>query len=544
MAAVQRRTPGVYVTELSAFPPSVVGVETAVPAFIGYTEKAVQNGKSVSNKPVAINSLADFHEVFGGDFAPKFHIAKKPASADSATGNVKDIKAEFTLGGTSYTVTQSRDARFYLYNNMRLFYANGGGKCYVVSAGTYDGATKGVELKLLQNGVDNIRDEVGPTMLVVPDALLLAEDGFKALVPQMLNQCGQLGDRVAILDVYGSDDFPTKGITELVKGFREAVGTEYLSYGIAYFPCLHTSVIQPSDMSLSSFDLGDKDTLTNLKNALDDEVKVPEPDKAKLSPKAQGLVDAIDGNPDAKPPIKGLEDLYKAMSGSAATPADLLAWEALNKNLIAHIPALSQLLALLADKLNIQPASGAMAGIYTHVDANRGVWNAPANISLTGVVGPIVKITSEDQEDLNVPLDGKAINAIRDFVGRGTLVWGARTLDGNSNDYRYIQVRRTLIYVEQSIKAALNQFVFAPNDGQTWVAVTAMISNFLTSLWTAGGLMGGKASEAFSVQCGLGSTMTGNDILNGYMRVQVTLQMIHPAEFIELTFTQKMQGVG
>jgi phage tail sheath protein FI len=124
------------------------------------------------------------------------------------------------------------------------------------------------------------------------------------------------------------------------------------------------------------------------------------------------------------------------------------------------------------------------------------------------------------------------------------VVWGARTLDANSLDWRYIQVRRTLVYIETSIKTALNQFVFAANDGKTWVAATAMVSGFLQGLWSQGGLMGDKASDAFTVQCGLGSTMTGMDILNGYMIVQVTLQMIHPAEFIELTFKQKMEGVG
>ena len=118
------------------------------------------------------------------------------------------------------------------------------------------------------------------------------------------------------------------------------------------------------------------------------------------------------------------------------------------------------------------------------------------------------------------------------------------TLDGNSNDERYIQARRTIIYIEQSIKSALNVFIFAPNDANTWVTVTAKVSNFLTDLWEQGGLMGAKASDAFTVQCGLGSTMTGQDILDGYMIVQVTLQMIRPDEFIELTFRQKMEGVG
>jgi len=165
-------------------------------------------------------------------------------------------------------------------------------------------------------------------------------------------------------------------------------------------------------------------------------------------------------------------------------------------------------------------------------------------VALTSVVSPTVKLNDAQQGDLNMPLDGKAVDVIREFVGRGSVVWGARTLDGNSNDWRYIQVRRTIIYIEQSIKKALDPFVFAPNDGNTWTKVVSMVSNFLQGVWSQGGLMGATASEAFTVQCGLGSTMTGLDILQGYMIVQVTLQMIRPAEFIELTFKQKMEGVG
>lgn len=172
------------------------------------------------------------------------------------------------------------------------------------------------------------------------------------------------------------------------------------------------------------------------------------------------------------------------------------------------------------------------------------MWNAPANVTLSSVTAPTFPITESQQGGLNVPVDGKAVDVLRDFTGRGTVVWGARTLDGNSPDYRYVQVRRTLIYVEQSIKGALQPFVFAANDGKTWVTVVAMVSGFLQGLWNQGGLMGATASEAFSVECGLGSTMTGQDILDGYMIVQVTLQMIRPAEFIELVFKKKMEGVG
>ncbi|HEX9939009.1 MAG TPA: phage tail sheath C-terminal domain-containing protein [Longimicrobium sp.] len=180
----------------------------------------------------------------------------------------------------------------------------------------------------------------------------------------------------------------------------------------------------------------------------------------------------------------------------------------------------------------------------TYVDETRGVWNAPANVSLRSVAGPTVPLDGNQQAELNMPVDGKAVDALREFPGRGTVVWGARTLDGNSPDYRYIQVRRTLIYIEQSIKNALAQFAFAPNTGQTWTSVVSMVSSFLQQLWSQGGLMGATAQEAFSVECGLGSTMTGKDILDGWMIVQITVQMIRPAEFTELTFKQKMEGVG
>jgi phage tail sheath protein FI len=188
------------------------------------------------------------------------------------------------------------------------------------------------------------------------------------------------------------------------------------------------------------------------------------------------------------------------------------------------------------------PPSGAIAGIWARSDYESGVWNAPANIEVSGVSGPEILLTDDQQAGLNVPLDGRAINGIRSFVNRGTLVWGARTMDGNSDDFRYIQVRRTLIYIEQSIKIALYPLVFAPNVGATWAAVVAMISDFLTSVWQQGGLLGDKPSTAFSVECGLGSTMTTHDILTGVMIIQVTIQMVHPAEFIELTFTQQTQG--
>ena len=181
-----------------------------------------------------------------------------------------------------------------------------------------------------------------------------------------------------------------------------------------------------------------------------------------------------------------------------------------------------------------------MAGVYTAVDNTRGVWKAPANVSLNSVLAPNVNISNDFNNDLNMPLNGKAVNAIRSFPGQGTIVWGARTLDGNSQDWRYINVRRTMVFLEMSVKAAAQAYVFEPNDANTWVLVSGMISNFLNNVWKAGGLFGSTPGEAYDVQVGLGTTMTANDILDGYMRITVRVAVVRPAEFIVITFQQKM----
>ena len=121
------------------------------------------------------------------------------------------------------------------------------------------------------------------------------------------------------------------------------------------------------------------------------------------------------------------------------------------------------------------------------------------------------------------------------------MVWGARTLDGNSQDWRYINVRRTLIYIEQSVKYAAKTYVFEPNDSGTWILVKSMITGFLNDLWKAGGLVGNSPADAYEVDVGLGSTMTPTDILDGIMRVSVKVAVSRPAEFIVITFEQKMQ---
>lgn len=188
------------------------------------------------------------------------------------------------------------------------------------------------------------------------------------------------------------------------------------------------------------------------------------------------------------------------------------------------------------------PPSSTMAGIYAKVDSSRGVWKAPANVSLNYVVQPSLQVTHEDQKSLNVDTTaGKSINAIRAFTGKGILVWGARTLAGNDKEWRYISVRRFFNMAEESIKKGTEQFVFEPNDANTWVLVKAMIDNFLSLQWRAGALAGPTPDKAFYVKVGLGETMTANDILDGYMIIEIGMAVVRPAEFIILKFSHKMQ---
>lgn len=513
-----QRTPGVYVTEEDAFPPTIIGVETAVPAFIGYTEKANISGKPIYRKPQRIGSLGEFVDVFGGAAAATFKLA-------AGTKNGYDIAIEDEKGTNHYyLIAPDSKARFCLYQSMKLFYENGGGACYVVSVGDYSGGK--VEKGAILAGLTAIAEIIGPTMLVVPDAVRLPNSGdFENVTTTMLAQCAELQDRVAIIDVFGtntldqtSSDFPA-AYKAVIDSFRSGVGTENLSYAAAYFPFLETTIFPLSDVDYTFFDPAND---TSLADALKIQSGARYRGNATLRREADEMIGKM------------------ASTTDKSTPEGATAVAKLNGDLENALPVLREIERQIAAQLGVLPPSGAMAGVYTTVDRTSGVWNAPANIALSSVVAPTINISNEMQENLNAPLNGKAIDAIRAFPGRGTLVWGARTLDGNSPDWRYVQVRRTVIYIEQSIEASMREFAFSANDGKTWSSVIASVSNFLQQLWSQGGLFGATPSEAFSVECGLGTTMTQQDILDGYMIVQTRLQLIRPGEFIILNFKQLM----
>ncbi len=501
------KTPGVYIVEKDAFGNGVVEVATAVPAFIGYTQRADNGGKSLLNKPMRISSLGEFTQFFGG--APTYEHTLAEA-ADDATPDV-------IIKDKGYTIASS-GPDYNLFNSIRLFYANGGGPCYIISVGNYSDA---IELEKLSNGIAPLLKEDEPTMVVIPEGVRLSQPDCISLQQAVLMHCEKMMSRVGILDIHDGYKQRNHPDGDVIDNFRSSLGVNGMSYGTSYYPWVHTTIVGDSELGLNNFNT---ESLEVLKGLLMNELGVSEAPEEGESPKVGELRDLLAHIPNIR------EDAYSGPSVSE-----------LNKTLIVISPGFNNILTHIKEELNLLPPSAAMAGIYTLVDNTRGVWKAPANVSLNSVIKPAVNISHDEQEDLNVTLHGKSINAIRPFIGEGVLVWGARTLDGNSKDWRYINVRRTMIMLEQSIKFAAKAYVFEPNDSGTWTTVKSMIDSFLYNQWKRGALVGAVPEDAYSVSVGLGATMTADDILEGIMRITVLVAISRPAEFIEITFQQQMQ---
>jgi phage tail sheath protein FI len=367
-----------------------------------------------------------------------------------------------------------------MYHSLRLYFDNGGGPCYIVSVG--DTSTSETILpNELQDGLDALEAYDEPTIYVFPEGRhISAASDYYQLIKNAINQCAKLQDRFTLVDVHDQSSLSTSTNITNFRGGGGLTTNDNLSYAAAYYPNLKTN-----------YDFPYQDTATNVTITTD---------------------------------------------GTAAAPVTL---DTLLTGNSAAYYAAKDAIKKLSPTL---PPSPAIAGIYVTVDATRGVWKAPANVSVNGIYDVTDFITDAEQATMNIdPGPGKSVNAIRPFNGRGILVWGARTLDGNSSEWRYVSVRRFFTMVEESTKKASAQFVFEPNDANTWTKIRAMIENYLTLLWRDGALAGSKPEQAFFVKCGLGQTMTAQDILDGKLIVEIGMAAVRPAEFIILRFMHKLQ---
>lgn len=478
------RTPGVYIEEVPSLPPSVVPVETAVPAFIGYTEKNTHEGENFQNVPVKIKGFLDFQEIFGNP--EKGKGALRIGTKNTIT---IDINPDDTVGTNAsfLDLNEADEAKYLMYYALKMYFINGGGPCYIVSVGEYSESNPAVSKAALIDGLDQVKKVDEPTLLLFPDLVRLNSADFYEVLTAALQQCADLQDRFLICDVHDGMDANSSDDGPII-GFRTGIGSNNLKYGAVYQPWIQTTI---------QFEYDESKILINQNTR-------------------------TEGTPF---------DNYK-LSELIAPSASQTA----NTSIYNHVKQ------FLARYPVILPPGSAMAGVYYQVDNSRGVWKAPANVSLNGVKKLTAKIGDTDQDGLNVDAStGKSINALRFFQGKGNLVWGARTLAGNDNEWRYISVRRFFNFAEESIKKATIQFVFEPNDANTWVKVRAMIENFLINQWRDGALTGNKPEQAFFVRVGLGETMSAQDILEGKMIIEIGMAVVRPAEFIILRFSHKMQ---
>lgn len=534
MATIKK--PGVYIEEKNAFPSSVVQVPSAVPAFIGYT------AKRPTNQFRRITSFSEFEQFFGGPGPRLFRLHAKgdgvnqPEQAVVAKESTNETAVNEPVGETNGYCLSRVGPAYRLYAAMKLFYQNGGGTCYIVSVGGYDDGEP-IQAASLMAGLQALEQEPEPTLVLLPDAVSLdTAEAFYSLSRKVIAHCTQMGNRMAILDVYQGYKAlqnPAGG-KSVVEWFREEIGSESLSYAAAYYPWLETTIVNKPDLSFQNLT---DDSLERLLEMINGELWLtdrPENESKSEALRKEQILSLVKQLPDyTSVAVKSWDD-HPDTSGKL-TPADL------HRTLLTVSHSYSAVMGFLQKYLNRLSPAAAMAGLYSLVDSTSGVWKAPANLSLNSVIAPSVTISTEEQEYLNTPLDGKAVNAIRSFLGEGVLVWGARTLDGNSNDWRYIHVRRTMMVLEQSMLLAVKAYTFEPNQVPTWIAVKSMLVNYLTQQWKMGALAGASPADAFSVHIGLGETMTAEDIRSGILRVRVLVALSQPAEFIEISFEQPME---
>ncbi len=644
------KTPGVYIEEISTFPASVVRVATAVPVFVGCTERYIYGADDLRNIPTKIKSIGDYELMFGGE--------------PTTTGRALNVALDSSFKPSVVTLGLT----YYVYQSLRHFYANGGGDCYIVTIGDYSTT---VTDTLINTGVDSLLKADEPTLILTPDAYGLPAVNLGNVQKHVLAHCDKMQDRFAILDVKDSGNESADA-----GSFRTEIGTLNLKYGGAYYPSLKSTLGPNGDIKVANLTItgaalsgflpsgtgdpaiqlffdapADKPALTTANGYVDYKTQylgIPDAtlvgsagavatahqDELKLRiNKIKDVIDVIygfgnvatytasfvaryastissgasgsalkaavselwkyedgfrkvgapgtpvagsnlvaasyDGSayasapvyalaPMATPPssvymsaasIKdaviaarpGLRALFDTVNNILVSEGAVLTGGLLESQLFATSKIMSDIRDAVRNTGYTLPPSGAIAGIYAAVDASRGVWKAPANVSLNGVAS-VAKLSEDQLDHLNVDATaGKSINAIRFFRGQGVLVYGARTLAGNDNEWRYVPVRRLFIMVEESVKKASEPFVFEPNDANTWQRAKGMIENFLVGLWRDGALAGAVPKDAFFVKVGLGQTMTAQDILEGKMIIEIGMAAVRPAEFIILRFSHKMQ---
>lgn len=589
------KVPGTFIEETAKPAPSVSGTSTAIPAFIGYTQKTNRKGNEIT--PVRISSLKEYEDIFG---------TTTPAS--ELWIFVGDIVSGTTLKNR-YAFDYLEPPVHTMYYHMQVYFGNNGGPCYIVSVGIEKGTI--IKADLLA-GLDAIEKYEDPTLIAFPEGVNIktgdiisaqwsikdalynldwyryftdaAKQNFSeqqlnldvarqkvvtltsslnklraeldAIVPPALPSQTLLGNLAATQSAL---DTAATVVTAAETRYNYAVSNYNSNKGMIYWAEDSLSSAR-QDWQLKQAAYGGEELYDLYDQALEQCARLGNRFLIMdcYSENALTLRDAAKGigknnlqygaayYPQLETTVSYIYDEARVWVDYFYANGNRYLERTLKQLKNVNIPYANVAYKLAKDYLANQvcvtlPSCSAIAAVYASVDRTRGVWKAPANVSLNMVRKLTQDISDEEQELLNIdPVGGKSVNAIRTFSGKGHIVWGARTLAGNDNEWRYISVRRLFCMVESDLKKATEAFVFGNNDVAAWTKMQSMIENYLTNLWRAGALQGSKPEQAYYVSVGPGKTMTAQDILEGRLNIEIGMAAVKPAEFIVLRFSHML----
>jgi uncharacterized protein len=601
-ALLDLRMPGVYTQEISTLPPTVGVIPSAVPVFVGYTEFATKKGDSLLGKPTRIRSLKEYTDLFGSAPLQNIQVNIDDRITNSNKPEVTVLEpADFKFklyhelafyyangGGPAYILSVGD--------------YNGGDPDHQVLIDAIQALVKVQDITILvfPDGTSltesnyaaviqaallhcqKMKDRVTVIDLhnVNGEDLDAIENGFQTNMPNDIEVKKYGMAYYPYIETVFSYGYAETGVT--VKNHLQTPPTDAATVTalatksttlsnaskdyvnalndandkaaeLADLQFLQSSLQDYKDANLTANDAALKTQLlliaknagieipNDVNNELNEANPVPLTILSSAITTAQTSATAANTTltskqtaltaaaTDAKAGVKFGTTRYDV----SLVGVDMATISVVNNMVYGKIKD------AIANYPVTLPPCGAIAGIYVRTDAASGVWKAPANVSVFGAIQPEIDIDDDLHANLNAPASGKAINVIRTYPGRGLLVYGARTLAGNDLEWRYVNVRRTFCFIEDSIANAMQDFVFEPNNEQTWIKVKAMIRSFLNKIWKAGGLFGATPDDAYDVVCSVPESMNEDDVLNGIMRIYVKVAVARPAEFIVLQYEHK-----
>jgi phage tail sheath protein FI len=555
--------PGVYVEEIPSGVRTITGVATSITAFIG------RAARGATDKATVINSFGDFEKIFGGLWT------------DSYLGySVRDF---FLNGGSQAIVVRLFGGDAAAEEAAKAQLTVGGLSLQAASPGKW-----GVNLRAtVTKNSSPVLDEVAATMGVAVDNLFdltVSEAGPGGKVEKFMNltvvESPRRVDRVlaASSDLVGYKGAPTGN--ETVTAGKDVLGTREQALAEARTTLFETQN-QGADTASAEEDVEEAKTaldeaLTEAAEALSDGTALAVtdflPQDGLVNKQGLFALEQVDlfnllvippykaaaVDPDVDPNLVSAAASYCEQRRAMLLVESPVSWDSKedaregfladpdevgtrSRNASLFFPRLKQSNPLRDNQVEVFPACGAVAGVVARTDTQRGVWKAPAGMdaTLNGVPQLSVPLTDAENGELN-PL---GINCLRSFPIGGRVVWGARTLRGAdqlADEYKYIPVRRTALYIEESLYRGLKWVVFEPNDEPLWAQIRLNVGAFLHNMFRQGAFQGASPKDAYFVKCD-NETTTQNDINLGIVNVVVGFAPLKPAEFVIIKL-QQMAG--